>query len=103
MYALIDDRPIPVESLKSLVASPLGRVLIAGAAGSEQDCRKVRDALSPLKKKDVVSFNVVTSDWRAVTGNAMVTDVVLAPKSSSSLHFYLAMKMTKNSRRGTKG
>ena len=102
MYALIDDRPIPVESLKSLVAGIGGRILIAGAAASEQDRRQVRSALSPLKKKDVISFNVVTGDWRAMTGNATVTDVVVAAKPESGLHFYLALKVTKSRQRGRK-
>jgi hypothetical protein len=102
LYALIDDRPIPVESLKSLVAGIGGRILIAGAAASEQDRRQVRSALSPLKKKDVISFNVVTGDWRAMTGNATVTDVVVAAKPESGLHFYLALKVTKSRQRGRK-
>jgi hypothetical protein len=102
LYALIDDRPIPVESLKSIVAGIGGRILIAGAATSDQDRRQVRTALSPLKKKDVVSFNVVTGDWHAVTGNATITDVVLAAKPDSGMHFYLAMKMIKNKPRGRK-
>jgi hypothetical protein len=68
MYALINDRAIPVESLKSLIAGLRGSILIAGVTASDGDRRQVQNALSALKKKDVVSFNVVTSDWRAITG-----------------------------------
>jgi hypothetical protein len=99
LYALIDDRPLPVDSLKSLVAGPGGRVLIAGAATSDEDCRQVRNTFSPLKKKDVVQFNVVTSDWRAITGQAKITDFTVA-RSDTGLHFYLAMKIAKNRRQG---
>jgi len=95
LYALINDNPIPVESLKSLVAGPSGRILIAGAATSDEDCRQVQRALSQLKKKEVVTFNVVTSDWRAITGQAKIADVALISKSKSSVHFYLVMKSTK--------
>jgi hypothetical protein len=98
VYALINDRAIPVESLRSLVAGPGGRVLIAGAASSDEDRRQVQNALSALKKKDVVSFNVVTSDWRAMTGMAKITDVLVSSKSKTVLHFFIAMKMTKDSR-----
>ena len=95
MYALINDNPIPVESLKSLVAGPAGRILIAGAATSGDDCKQVQSALSNLKKKEVVSFNVVTSDWRAITGQAKIADVALVSKSKSSINFYVVMKSTK--------
>jgi len=98
VYALINDKAIPVEALRSLVAGHGGRVLIAGAAASDEDRRQVQDALSTLKKKDVVSFNVVTSDWRAMTGMAKITDVLLSTKSKSSLHFFVAMKTMKDSR-----
>lgn len=99
MYALINDRAIPVESLRSLVAGPGGRVLIAGATSSDVDRRQIQNALSTLQKKDVVSFNVVTSDWRAMTGMAKITDVLLSSKSKSTLHFFVAMKTTKPSKK----
>jgi hypothetical protein len=99
MYALINDRAIPVESLRSLVAGPGGRVLIAGATSSDADRRQIQNALSTLQKKDVVSFNVVTSDWRAMTGMAKITDVLLSSKSKSTLHFFVAMKTTKPSKK----
>jgi hypothetical protein len=99
VYALINDRAIPVESLRSLVAGPGGRVLIAGATSSDADRRQIQNALSTLQKKDVVSFNVVTSDWRAMTGMAKITDVLLSSKSKSTLHFFVAMKTTKPSKK----
>ena len=102
MYALINDSAIPVESLRSLVAGVGGRILIAGAADSDEDRRQTQVAFSSVKKGDVVSFNVVTSDWRAMTGWAKIVDVKVAAGSKSSLHFFVAMKVTKTSVRGKK-
>jgi len=45
---------------------------------------------------------VVTSDWRAMTGWAKIVDVKVAAGSKSSLHFFVAMKVTKTSVRGKK-
>lgn len=102
MYALINDRVIPVESIRSLVAGPGGRILIAGATSSDADRRQIQNALTTLQKKDVVSFNVVTTDWRAMTGMAKITDVLATSKSKSTLHFFVALKITKDSRSSKK-
>jgi hypothetical protein len=94
LYALINDRELPVESLRSIVGS-WGTILIAGAAVSEGDRKSVREVFSTLRKKDVVPFSVVTSDWRAMSGNAVITDLAAAAKSESKLPFFIAMKRTK--------
>jgi len=93
LYALINDKEIPVESLRSIVGS--GRtVLIAGATESREDRMSVQKVLSGLHKKDVVLFSVVTSDWRTISGNAVVTDLVAAAKSETRMPFFVAMKRT---------
>ena len=95
VYALIEGKTIPVEVLKSVTAVAGGNVLISGAAGSEAERQQVRSALSNLKKKDLVSFNVVTSDWKAMTGTARIRDLLLASKPGTDLHFFVSMKVEK--------
>ena len=97
MYALINDREIPVDSLRSIVSS-WRTILIAGAAVSGEDRKSVRDVFSTLHKKDVVLFSLVTSDWRAVSGSAVITDLAAAAKAEAMLPFFIAMKRTKRMR-----
>lgn len=78
MYALINDRPVPVEALRSVVFGPRGRLMITGATANSADRSEVEKALSPLHVKDVVTFNVVTSDWRSISGRARIMHVKLA-------------------------
>jgi hypothetical protein len=92
LYALINDREIPVETLKNVITGQHGRILISGAAVSDTDRKLVTRALLTLHEKDVVSFNVVTSDWRAITGKATITKMVIATKSREKLPFLIAMK-----------
>jgi predicted secreted protein len=94
MYALINDRQIPVDSLRSIVAR-WGTIVVSGKAVSEEDRKSVREVFSTLHKKDVVSFNVVTSDWESISGNAVITDLVAA-KSQKELPFFITMKQTKS-------
>ena len=56
---------------------------------------KVRKVLSSLHKKDVVSFNVVTSDWKTVTGKGAVTDLVMPTAPAAELPFYIKLKIVK--------
>jgi hypothetical protein len=98
VYALVNEKAIPVESLKSVTASPLGRILITGVAVSISDVQTVRSAVSTLHKKDVVSFNVVTSDWRTLTGKATITDLKVASKPKEMLPFFIGMKLKKERR-----
>jgi len=94
MYALVNDQNIPVESLKSIVAGFRGEILITGAAKSEADYRQVRKVFSSLHKKDVVTFNVVTTDWKTITGRGVVMDLMpSAPKKE--LPFVIKLKRKK--------
>jgi predicted secreted protein len=95
MYALINDRQIPVDSLKSIVAR-WGTIVVSGKAVSEEDRKSVREVFSTLQKKDLVSFNVVTSDWQSITGNAVITDLAAADKSKKDLPFFITMKQAKS-------
>jgi hypothetical protein len=94
MYALVNDQGIPVESLKSIIAGLRGEILITGVARSEADSEQVRKVFVSLHKKDVVSFNVVTSDWKTITGKGTVMDLKpMAP--AKGLPFFIKLKRKK--------
>ena len=93
MYALVNDMQIPVESLKSIVAGLRGEILITGRAKSEVELKQVRKVFSSLHKKDVVSFNVVTTDWKTITGKGTVTDLVMPNAPGKELPFYIKLKL----------
>jgi hypothetical protein len=76
MYALVNDQDIPVDSLKSVITGLRSEILITGVAKSDTDSKQVRKVFSSLQKKDVVSFNVVTSDWKTITGKGVVMDMM---------------------------
>jgi hypothetical protein len=50
--------------------------------------------MSSLRKKEVIRFSAVTSDWRAVAGDAVVTNLGFG-KSKGKLSFFITMKMKK--------
>jgi predicted secreted protein len=95
MYALVNDQEIPVDSLKSVVAGGRGEILITGVANSDPDSNQIRKVISSLHKKDVVSFNVVTSDWRTITGRGIVTDLVMPSAPKTELPFFIKLKQKK--------
>jgi predicted secreted protein len=95
MYALVNDQDIPVDSLKSVVAGLRGEILITGVAKTDTDSIQVRKVFSSLHKKDVVSFNVVTTDWKTITGKGAVTDLVIPSAPEKELPFYIKLKRQK--------
>lgn len=95
MYALVNDQEIPVDSLKSVVAGGRGEILITGVAKSDLDSNQIRKVLSSLHKKDDISFNVVTSDWRTITGRGIVTDLVMPIAPKTELPFFIKLKRKK--------
>jgi len=95
MYALVNDMQIPVESLKSIVAGIRGEVLITGRVESDADLKQVQKVFSSLHKKDVVSFNVVTTDWKTITGKGTVTDLLMPSAPMKELPFYIKLKPKK--------
>jgi hypothetical protein len=94
VYALVNDQQIPVDSLKSVIAGPRGVILITGVAKSDADSKQVQKVLSSLHKKDVVSFNVVTSDWKTITGRAVV-GLVIPSAPRKDLPFSIKLKRQK--------
>jgi hypothetical protein len=94
LYALINDREIPVDSLRSIVGQ-WGTIVISGRAVSDEDRKSVLEVLASLEKKDSVRFSVVTSDWKTVSGNGVITNLAAAAKSRKELPFFIAMKQTK--------
>jgi hypothetical protein len=94
LYALVNDQQIPVESLKSIIATPRGEILITGVPKSHADSKQVQKVFSSLHKKDVVSFNVVTSDWKTITGRGVI-DLVIPSAPRKDLPFSIKMKRQK--------
>jgi len=72
VYAIINDEPLPPDTLRTVLIAMRGGVAITGEAIKEQDRLDVANVFGGAKEKDVVEFDVEDHNFKQFRGAGTV-------------------------------